>query len=291
MVRTICACISLAVVLAITSAGSAAIIAADDFNSYTTGTLVGQGSAGGGWTGAWTGTDATDAGDVAVVTGGLSYNAGGISIDGGAKSVEVTDVNSVLQTAKRSFTPAQNGDPGADVFFRFLTSVKAGDTANQEGALTGLLNDATLVCNGGIYSNTTPNTDFRAWAANSNTHATPADGGTLVAGDVYLIVARFWVDPDNAYTTTQFNRLDLWINPDTTDTLTSYDLSSSRKTTNSIGTKVNGVFIDAWSQLEDTDVYGIDEYVVGETWADVIPEPATLGLMGLGGLALLRRKK
>ena len=46
------------------------------------------------------------------------------------------------------------------------------------------------------------------------------------------------------------------------------------------------------ANAECSDVVTFDGYVVGQTWGDVvIPEPTTMVLLGMGGLAVLRRRR
>ena len=268
---------------------------ADSFE-YATGPLDGKGSAGGGWGGAWAASDASGL-DATVVAGGLSYSAGGITVSGGAKSVELQDTTLIAQKMTRSFASAMDmSGPGFEVYFRFLASNKTQSLGNQDAGTTGMKGYYNNPGTGdgeaymsGIYGGAD---EHVAMAASSTSYAPRVIfGGNAVIGQVYLIVGRFWTDPANPFITTMANRLDIWVDPDTTDTLGSFDGTSSRTSAGAAKTHLYALYLNAWAQLDPGEVIGYDEYIIATTWADVIPEPATLALLGLGGMGLLIRRR
>jgi hypothetical protein len=115
--------------------------------------------------------------------------------------------------------------------------------------------------------------------------------GDLSPGDTHFVVARM---TDGATQGTQTN--DLWIDPasfggdaPTPDGTTAGTLSATNDFPRSI---IIGAFA---SGATPTDTR-IDELRVGETWADVttgtsVPEPTAIGVLSLGGLALMRRRR
>ena len=118
-------------------------------------------------------------------------------------------------------------------------------------------------------------------------------------GETYLVVARYWKDPNGAYLKDgtynyydRYNTLQVWINPDTTDGLGTHDIESVWPVTSLPKSgDLTGAQIWAWNTLDAGDSILVDEYVMGETWGDVVPEPASLALLGFGGIALIRRRK
>ena len=283
--------------LAITAGSQGAIIMADSFE-YATGPLDGKGSAGGGWGGAWSASDASGL-DVTVVNGGLSYSAGGITVNGGAKSVELQDSNAIAQKMSRSFASDMDmTGAGFEVYFRFLASNKTANLGNQDAGTTGMNayrntpgNQAGITYMAGIYGGGAAG-EHVALAASSTSYA-PRNygGGPAAIGQVYLIVGRFWNDPANPFTTTTGNRLDIWVDPDTSDTLSSFDVSSARTSASSTKTHLDALYLNAWAQMDAGEVIGYDAYIVAENWSDVIPEPATLSLLAIGAIGLIRRRR
>jgi hypothetical protein len=82
------------------------------------------------------------------------------------------------------------------------------------------------------------------------------------------------------------------------DILAGVDLDALNGTTNKYGvTTARRAFLGHWG-YDDGDVYGFDSFVTADGAAlmanvinTLIPEPATIALLGFGGLALLRKKR
>ncbi len=307
--HTIKLIIFMSVLAAMVGTAGAAVIAADDFNSYSVGALDSQGAAGSGWGGAWTASDGANTGDVSVVNYGLSYNAGGISINGGTRAVELIDSSGSHQRLRRALAGDEGtgGSGGDDYYFSFLVNWKAGVIGNGDAAThmvdgyysgNGSRSDDAMV---GMYGATSFDPD-RAISADMHqgSGADQVYWPTEVTLDTtYLIVARYWKDPNGAYFDgsvynkyDKFNRLDVWVNPDTSDNAGTYDLTSQWALTSiPKGDSFDAIILMAWSGLDAGDIVAMDEYTMATTWGDVIPEPATMSMLAFGGLALLRRKK
>lgn len=97
-----------------------------------------------------------------------------------------------------------------------------------------------------------------------------------LAEDILVVLKISWSDTSGA------DQVDVWVNPTTLE-LGDADLTK----TGTIVVDTNGVYARA-----DNDFY-IDEIVMGETLGDLglVPEPATMSLLGLGGLVALRRRR
>ena len=300
MLRFISFAACIAALLAITAGSQAAVVGADSFE-YANGNLDGKGAASGGWGGAWSASAPLDTGEITVVDGGLSYNAGGVTISGGNKSVKMIDSSGVHQKMTRGLDAVETG---SDYYFRFLINLDAGTIGAVDAAVVTL--DAYYTGNlqrsdeamAGFYGNV-------AGQISADVHQ--GSGGdqvwwpTPIVGDTtYLIIGRYWKDPLGAHfngttynTYNKFNRLDLWVNPDTSDGVGTEDLTSAFTpvTTHPKADVFDGARLWAWNTLDVGEEVLLDEYVLGTTWADVIPEPTTIVLIGLGGLAVIRRRR
>ncbi len=301
--------ILIASVLLVLVAGTAgaAVVASDDFNSYNAGSLSGQGASGGGWDAGWAGST----NDITVITtGGLSYDAGGVTISGGDNAVQlVDDASGAIDLATRNLGTAQNG---SDYYIRYLINWKAGSMGNQDRVTTSV--NAYRDLGGGSKSNEST----EAWAGFDWDNGidklifgdTHQGSGTVpvysdvdvVVGETYLLVMRYRKDPDGAYfngttynTYNRYNRMDFWVNPDSTDTGETPDFSIEYPlTTVPKCDTFDGITFEAHSSLDvGSDVVLMDEYVIGTTWADVVPvpEPATMTLLALGSVAMLKRRR
>ena len=285
---------------AMVSAAGGAIIGADSFE-YATGNLDGKGAGGGGWGGAWSASVPGDTGEITVVDGGLSYNAGGVTISGGSKSVKMIDSSGLHQKMTRSLDAVETG---SDYYFRFLINLDAGTIGATDAAVVTL--DAYYT--GNLQRSDDAMAGFYGSAAGQITADVHQGSGgdqvwwpTPITGDTtYLIMGRYWKDPLGAHFDgtvynkyNKFNRLDLWVNPDTTDGIGTQDLTSAFTpvTTHPKADVFDGVRLWAWSTLDLGEEVLVDEYVLGTTWGEVIPEPATLVLLGLGGMGLLIRRR
>ena len=94
----------------------------------------------------------------------------------------------------------------------------------------------------------------------------------LTLSTTYQIVMRADLDGDTTY---------LWVNPVNED-------STSVSTNIASGTTVQNVFS---RQTSSEGVSAVDNLVIATTFNEVIPEPGTMALMGLGLLGLILRRK
>jgi len=280
----------------------ATMVATDGFEGYAAGNLDGKGAAGGGWGGAWTASAPGDTGEIVVVDYGLSYSAGGVSVSGGSKAVELIDSTGAHQIMTRGLDAPEDG---SDYYIRFLINWKSGMIHNADAAVTaidayyaGNMSRAKEAMTGMYHSGASGYTI--SGDAHQGTGADLTYWPNAISMDTtYMVIARYRKDPNGAYYDgtvynkyNRYNRLDVWVNPDSTDGPGTEDFTSEWDLTSiPKADTFDGAMLWAWSSLDAGDVVAIDEYALGTTWADVIPEPATMSLLALGGLALLHRRK
>jgi hypothetical protein len=217
--------------------------------------LAGKGSAGGGWGDAWNTNSSTI---VDVSADPLFANGYG----GGNQACQIAYGN---ENGRRPFASTLQPDE-SELWLSYLLRWEAG--SDGDGERTWVFN-------------TISNWDHRILGVKSQ-----ADGGDFVAGSGYgnntsggpeftvgetvMVVGRI--------TGTQ---LDLWVNPTAP--------SDTPDVTHPGGwSDWPGVGL---SNRQNDDTFLVDRILVGESYQDVVPEPATLTLLALGAAAVLRRRR
>lgn len=108
--------------------------------------------------------------------------------------------------------------------------------------------------------------------------------GSVVQGTEYTLVVGLSKSVSGSANT--YDSMRFWVNPSSGDMGTptgTLNVDTGRKGFSWIGVRnVNN---------ESSDVFTLDNITVGTEWIDVVPEPASIGLLGLGtgALLLLRR--
>lgn len=252
---------------------AAAPVAFDGFESYSAGAPLAGGNAGTGGTGAngefgWTG-------DWAAVTGVTTQTA--VLSGGGSRAAEITDNTNSVTAATRTFTP-QTGT----VYFSVLVDPVAG----LEGSdfLHFYLSNNALSNNnsGGVGLLQTTSDLFGARVGGSNGGTTVNSNLSAVQGTTYLLVGKLSKTSGGNY-----NRIDLFINP-----ASATEPGSTYATQNGdSGIDTVSVFAVRSFNFDVGDRYQFDNVTVGTSFADVVPEPGGLGLLALGALGLLARRR
>ncbi len=277
-----------AAMLVVTTSSYGAVLASESFSYSASSTLQGNGSAGGGWAGAWGG--GAFANDMTIVSGGLSYNAGGVVINGGSTAVQVTDSAGSGNSTETRFL---SSNPTGELYVRFLVNLGSSTWTNTDNAtflVTGMRSSSSrkAFSQVGIDVNNAPDPDeeFSVLTAPGKSNEINAD---LTVGTTYLVVARLYTDSSNPWST-KYNSIDVWLNPNLAGTTGFLGTAAATSDPYLSPGQVDGILLKQYN-ADNGDLVKFDEYVIGETWGDVVvPEPTTMVLFGLGGMALLRRR-
>ncbi|TAH43195.1 MAG: PEP-CTERM sorting domain-containing protein [Betaproteobacteria bacterium] len=258
-----------AFVLAVLAPGaSAALIASDQFD-YAQGEINGQ-LGGAGWAGAWT----ANTGATQVVTPGVALN--------GSRALQITGNND--NVAYRQLAAAFTGD---NLFVSFLVQIDSGSlTANDFVALwldtvtSGAHTDRPNI---GIKADGSGNNDV--FVRTNGTGGNFAPEGNIGSGNdvTHQIVGRLSRSVPGNYT-----RFDLWLDPVLAD-LATPDASFTGNAGISQITQIG--FRSA--NLDSGDIVLVDDLRLATEWTNVVPEPASVALLGLGlvGLGFARRRR
>jgi hypothetical protein len=271
--------IGLSLVVATATTTQAAIIAHEDFESYTDGSTVIGGTGGSGWSQPWIG-NTTTATPLALASSG--------KIAGYGKSLElgVTTAAENRGIAVRQF-PAQTGDFyigmvlqttngwDGDFWQPYLNnSYLTTDTVNASFSL-GLLNDTGMnryfARKGGPAGNiTTVNSTLQH---------------TSVNNDIHTVIAKF--SKSTGMASDLYDQVTLWVDQTTEGTPTAIVAAADVGTT-ALNASSLSVLHFRVSSLEATDRVYLDNLTVATSFAEAlpVPEPASAWLL-VGGFAAI----
>lgn len=241
---------------AIAMAASAArgnLITYEGFN-YSPGALAGD-NGGSGWTNAWSvsGTSGT------VSSTGMTYT------DGSGKMLPVTGGSANVNSQGDFRTPSSTPNSGT-LYISFIAQVP---TASGSYFGLSLFNSASEVLFLGA-----PNADAD-WGIDPK-------AGTVVTGTTSITNSTFLVYE------VQFGASSSTISEYDNPSLTAQPGPANATTTTTDLTTASG-----WTQIrvQSGENANIDEIRIGTAYADVVPEPAALGLFGCFGLGLAMRRR
>lgn len=296
----------LAGVAALGSTARAGVIAADDYESYGAGAQVEdnagvQLNGGAGWTAPYTVRDEYRSGVTVADTSGspLAYSAGGVSVAGGSRALRV----SVADSGNNIALGRQFANQTSTVYLSFLYRSTEGDvtpgsrTSDGDFTQVGLHNIidnpvASVVSN--LFGDVGPGADGGfAFAARDGNGGDRISDNRTVAGETYFLVLKAQKSGAGA----NYDVVTLYRNPtsitegDNVAVVESTDASSAD--TSSTGQSSLDSLVLRLAFLEGSEVFEIDQVVVGTDFASVVPEPAGGLLLGAAatGWGLLRRKR
>lgn len=262
----------------------AAVMMHDSFESYPIGQLEdnsGNVPAGGlGWAGNWNVLDTARA-NVQVIDQGLSYAAGGIAINGGSKSMLVANGTALDISAKRPI--ASPAATPSTVYLRLLYRETARVDPADDFIQIGFDDAAADNPNISLLAskNNTIDPDFGV-RFNTSAADTTFLGAGIPLNTTYLLVLKTTRNANGNYVSPV-----LYVNP--TSLIESENPSITKVGTSAI-TNITDLLIRR-ARTENGDRWLLDEIAIGESWSAVVPEPASLSIIGLGALGLLRRRR
>jgi hypothetical protein len=169
-------------------------------------------------------------------------------------------------------------DDGQMQYGRFLVDFNG--TAPNDGNIRMLFHSTGSSTSGlGVEFESDPEDETMGLIKARMTGNVASDGIPFSLTGTHLVVLKFTWDATD--------QVDVWVDPaDFGDLGTAgSSLSGDAENTN------NGVGDEIYPRAQGME-WDIDEIAMGETLTDVsIPEPTTMALLGLGGLAVLRRRK
>lgn len=270
--------------IAFVSASQAALYFYDGFD-YTENTLMNSVNTAGNWGSSGTGAPTNR-------TGSLTYT--GLPASTGGK-VELTGFR-LAGSGSSSRTTWTGGDSQTtNLFASFLLNVASIGTS-QSNATSGnfVFQLRSGKANVVVSNNAAVAANFNIGIQNNGTGTIVWDnngGNGYLAGSTYFIVFSY---TNSAADGTGTWGDQLWINPALESAPGTAQVTT--KGINVVNT-ANKVAFGVGNGVADTSnrsVIYVDELRVGSTWGDVvIPEPATVGMLGLGGLVtlLIRRMR
>lgn len=257
----------------VASSAWAVPIAYDGFESYDgdvglSGLSAGNGSTGPGgefgWTSDWTAVSGVTVGIAAPV---------------GQRTGQINGATNNIVAATRSFTP-QTGTVYFSVTYRAAAGLEGSDFLHFY-----LGNNTVANTNSGGFGDIdTTLTNFGARIGTGNGGDTTNSLIPSIAAQTYLLVGKLSKTSGGNY-----DRVDLYVNPVSTIEPVAADATDFADA----GISTVSHFSVRSFNLDDGDIYQFDDVRIGTSFADVVPEPGTLGVAGMAasGLLAMRRRR
>jgi MYXO-CTERM domain-containing protein len=268
------------------------LIASDNFESYSSGSMAAGLNGGTGFNAAYT---SDNSGATSIATQSLSYTNGSLTVSGGNQDLQV-----IPATTSNGFESNSGGNidnstldrtfaaqSGTTVYFSFLLRASTGATSNNEFFQVGLSNSNTepLLSVGASGTSASAFDFFVRDPGGSSSQATSST--VMSAATTYFIVGEASITGANG---SNYNEIQLYVDPGSTQPAT----ATVSKVANS-GVSSLTSFNIRTARFATNDVFSVDDVSIGTTYADVAvsPEPGTLAMAGaaLFGLVARRRRR
>lgn len=256
--QSLLALLGVAITLTTSGSSSAAVLASDVFN-YSAGTFSTDAWNGGiGWSGAWRDNSTNATYDPSIGSDGRLHT----------ESASTADRHKgVIRTLSDSYNVADDGTLWASVSISVST---VGETSQY--AWLSFMNGATTE-QFRIGRHEATNTHWALQASTNIPGTSP--GSTIVLGQIDNLVFKMqYVGGNTVYS--------LWINPGSTD--------GNLGTPDSTITRPGSLTFDG-IRMQSRASATFDNFVLGTTFADVVPEPSSALLGLVGSVLLLIRKR
>lgn len=252
-----------------------AVVAVDTFDAYTVGDQLESGADGAAGTGLNGGTGFTGPYNV-LDTAKSTVTIQTIDASNAVRFVNGINNDTLLT---RPF-PAQSSTVYFSFTFRTNNPLTAEDFT-QLGLSSSAAGEPPLAI--GIQNNSTAPSKFFVRANGSGNQQ-------ITAIDVQPDTTYLMVGKASQVSGATFNRIELFLDPGATEPGSPTAIATSAGGT---GPATLGNFTVRTARLEATDVFSIDNLRIGTTFADVVPEPASIGVLvaaACGALASRRRR-
>lgn len=285
------------------SSASAALVAVESFESYSTvsgaNTLGGNGGIGEGWTSAWsaasTGVGVTVVGVNGAVQPTLNYSSGAIDISGGSQAAQV----SVSSGSNVTFDPLMSRKFSAQsetVYMSMLLKQTAGggESSNTDYIQFGVTDptvtpdiaQSAMFNTGG--STGTGSNRFAARLIGTGTSDVSAQqtATNINQGDTYFVVLRLNKSPLSS----NYDQLRFYLNPTSLTESANTSIAPADKV---LSATEMGAFIGRLARVDSGDTILLDEIRIGSDWNSVVtvPEPGLMSMAAAGALSILGRRR
>jgi len=253
-----------AISLSIVSSASAAVLASDHFN-YQEGTFITDAWNGGtGWSGAWRDNSTTATYDPAIGADGRLHT----------ESANTGDRHKgVIRTLSDSYNVATDGTLWGSVS---MSVTNVGETGQYAWVSFMNMSNGSEQFRIGRYETSNTNWGVQVGNASGNFAGGTTSGSTVVLGEnVRLLFKMEYVGGNTIY--------NLWVNP-------AGSAEGDLGTPDATITRAGSLTFDG-IRLQSRAGATFDDFVLGTTFADVVPEPSSMMLGVLGSALLLIRKR